>query len=285
MLVAPLRRVEAGWLLFNAAEWAIWVAILVYAYEATGPASVGLVAVAQLVPAAIAAPRAAQLADQFAPGRALTVAYAAIGLLMVATGGPMTVGLPPLIVYILAAAVVATYTSVRPIQIFAPADARGASGAADRRERRVDAARGGGRAPRPPDLRGPDRAGITGRGLCRGRRGHACGRCADQGAHEHLDVGHGWWAGPRWHGRTVAGPAVGRARRDRSRRAGHPAGGSWPAAGGRPARDALRRAAAAMDVLLVLAAIEVLDMGAAGAGYLSAAIGLGWIVGGAAACW
>jgi len=36
---------------------AIWVAILVYAYETTGPASVGLVAVAQLVPAAIAAPR------------------------------------------------------------------------------------------------------------------------------------------------------------------------------------------------------------------------------------
>ena len=39
--------------------------------------------------------------------------------------------------------------------------------------------------------------------------------------------------------------------------------------------------AAAMDVLLVLAAIEVLGMGAAGAGYLSAAIGLGGIVGGA----
>jgi MFS family permease len=39
--------------------------------------------------------------------------------------------------------------------------------------------------------------------------------------------------------------------------------------------------AATMDVLLVLAAIEVLGMGAAGAGYLSAAIGLGWIVGGA----
>ena len=117
MLVAPLRRVEAGWLLFNAAEWAIWVAILVYAYEATGPASVGLVAVAQLVPAAIAAPRAAQLADRFAPGRALTIAYLAIGLLMLATGASMAVGLPPLVVYVLAAAVVATYTSVRPIQI------------------------------------------------------------------------------------------------------------------------------------------------------------------------
>ncbi len=39
--------------------------------------------------------------------------------------------------------------------------------------------------------------------------------------------------------------------------------------------------AAAMDVLLVLAAIELLGMGNAGAGYLSAAIGLGWVLGGA----
>jgi MFS family permease len=39
--------------------------------------------------------------------------------------------------------------------------------------------------------------------------------------------------------------------------------------------------AAAMDVLLVLAAIEQLGMGDAGAGYLSAAIGLGWVLGGA----
>lgn len=36
-----------------------------------------------------------------------------------------------------------------------------------------------------------------------------------------------------------------------------------------------------MDVLLVLAAIEQLGMGEAGAGYLSAAIGLGWVLGGA----
>ena len=37
MLLAPLRRVEAGWLLFNAAEWAIWVAILVYAMKRRVP--------------------------------------------------------------------------------------------------------------------------------------------------------------------------------------------------------------------------------------------------------
>ena len=36
-----------------------------------------------------------------------------------------------------------------------------------------------------------------------------------------------------------------------------------------------------MDVLLVFASIEVLGMGQAGAGFLSAAIGVGWVVGGA----
>ena len=40
-------------------------------------------------------------------------------------------------------------------------------------------------------------------------------------------------------------------------------------------------AAAAMDVLLVLASIEHLGMGQAGAGFLSAAIGMGWVAGGA----
>ena len=65
--VPELRRVELAWLLFNGAEWAIWVAILVYAYGATGPASVGLVAVAQLVPAAIAAPVTAGLGDGSLP--------------------------------------------------------------------------------------------------------------------------------------------------------------------------------------------------------------------------
>ena len=36
-----LRRVEIAFLLFNAAEFGTWVAILLFAYAATGPASVG----------------------------------------------------------------------------------------------------------------------------------------------------------------------------------------------------------------------------------------------------
>jgi hypothetical protein len=45
-----LRRVELAFLLFNTVEYATWIAILIYAYDAIGPASVGLVAVVQLIP-------------------------------------------------------------------------------------------------------------------------------------------------------------------------------------------------------------------------------------------
>jgi MFS family permease len=117
LAISALRRVLAGWLAFNAAEWAIWVAILVYAYAATGPASVGLVAVAQLVPAALAAPRTARLAERLGPGRALPSAYLVIGLGMLITGIAMVIGAPPPLVYVGAAFVVVAYTSVRPLQI------------------------------------------------------------------------------------------------------------------------------------------------------------------------
>ena len=51
-----LRTVELAFLLFNAVEYGTWVAILLFAYAAIGPTSVGLVAVVQLVPAALVAP-------------------------------------------------------------------------------------------------------------------------------------------------------------------------------------------------------------------------------------
>ena len=53
-----LRRVLFAYLAFHVAEFATWVTILLYAYEQTGPASVGVVALIQLVPAALIAPPA-----------------------------------------------------------------------------------------------------------------------------------------------------------------------------------------------------------------------------------
>ena len=66
-----LRRVEAAFLLFNTVEFSAWVAILLYAYAAIGPASVEIVAVIQLIPAAIVAPLSANLGDRFPRGKVL----------------------------------------------------------------------------------------------------------------------------------------------------------------------------------------------------------------------
>ncbi len=111
-----LRRVLPAYLAFNAAEFGTWVAILLYAYERTGPASVGLVALAQLVPAALVAPAASALGDRFPRERVLAIGYVVQAVSMLATASAMLAGLPVLIVYLAAAAAATSLVVTRPTQ-------------------------------------------------------------------------------------------------------------------------------------------------------------------------
>ena len=109
-----LRRVELGYLVFNSVEFGTWVAVLLYAYEATGPASIGLVAVAQLIPAALIAPFASLVADRSDRLRALAGGYLVQTVAFGATGAGMLIGAPALVVYVAAAAAASALSVTRP---------------------------------------------------------------------------------------------------------------------------------------------------------------------------
>ena len=68
---AALLRLEASWLLASIAEGAYLVSLLVFAYEIGGVAAVGFVTLARSLPAGLLAPLLISLVDRFAPARVL----------------------------------------------------------------------------------------------------------------------------------------------------------------------------------------------------------------------
>ena len=110
-----LLRVLAAYLLFILTEYAVWIAMLVFAYNRGGAAVAGLVAVAQLAPAAVVAPVAASLADRRSPVVMLAGGYLTQVAGMAGTAAAIGAG-TPLAAY--AAAVVAStaVTTTRPAQ-------------------------------------------------------------------------------------------------------------------------------------------------------------------------
>jgi MFS family permease len=111
-----LRRVELAFLFFNAVEFGTWIAILLYAYSATGPASVGIVALVQLVPAGAAAPFLSGFADRFRRDRVLFIGYLVQTLAFGATGLAMALEANPLVVYGAASLAATSLTVTRPTQ-------------------------------------------------------------------------------------------------------------------------------------------------------------------------
>jgi MFS family permease len=113
---ASLRRVLAAFIGFSLAEWATWIAILVYAYNRGGATETGIAALIQLAPSAVVAPLAATLGDRMRRERALLIAYLVQVAAMTATGLLLLVDAPAWIVYLAAAVAASSITLTRPIQ-------------------------------------------------------------------------------------------------------------------------------------------------------------------------
>jgi predicted MFS family arabinose efflux permease len=116
--------VALGYAFFSAIEYAVWIAMLVFAYEQGGATAAGVVALVQLVPAALLAPVGGLLADR-RPEAVLAGGYAVQAAAMGATAAALLAGGAPALAYALGAVVTTTITVTRPAQaVLAPGMAR-----------------------------------------------------------------------------------------------------------------------------------------------------------------
>jgi MFS family permease len=111
-----LRRLELGWGAAISAEWAHFVALGVFAYDAGGAVGVGIAGLVRMLPAALVAPFAASLGDRFRRERFL-VSIALVGAAALAASAvAFFVSENAPVIFALAAVVGLAATLVRPAQ-------------------------------------------------------------------------------------------------------------------------------------------------------------------------
>jgi MFS family permease len=111
-----LRRVELAFAGSEAGKWLYIIALAVFAYEAGGAAAVGIVALIRTVPAAVGAPFTALLADRYARERVMFVATALRVVAMAAATAVVALDAAAAYVYVLAGIVTLASTAFRPAQ-------------------------------------------------------------------------------------------------------------------------------------------------------------------------
>lgn len=267
-----LGRIALAYLGFNMAEYATWVAILVYGYSLGGASVAALVALVQLIPAGLVAPFAAYAADRFRRDRVLLAGYlwqaAAFGTTAVALYADAPVPLTIAVATVAACSVTITrpvQAAILPSITHAPGDLTAANAVS-------------GLAENVGMFSGPLIGGIL---LVRSEPGDVFGAFALVSL-----IGAALVA--RLPARVEHNPTGGR-------------GGTWrhilgESFGGFGAVRRERRVLllvtvlastmvvlGALDLLFVATAIELLKLGESWAGFLYAAFGLGGVIGAAAA--
>lgn len=261
-----LRRVLLAYFVFNVAEWATWIALLVWAFDRDGVRGSSIIALVQLLPAALLAPVAAQLLTRLSRSRALQTGYVTQTLAQVLLGLALLSDAPYAWVAPAAAFYAVSMTLTRPAhhaivpRLCETTGELTASNAA------------GGITESAATFVGPLVSGLVVAAWAPGGLVVLMGIATLVGV---LSVG--WGLEPRVSsGETVVPeappPAPARA-------------GVRDVLGDRSARFLVIMVAAEyalvgmMDILLVVLALDVLDLSAAGPGVLNSALGVGGLVG------
>jgi MFS family permease len=262
-----LRRVELAFAGSEVGKWLYLIALAVFAYEAGGAAAVGVVALIRTAPAAVGAPFMALLADRYRRERVMLVTTLIRVAAMGAAAAVAIADAPAVLIYVLVGVVTLASTAFRPAQAAVlPSLARG-----------------------PEELTAANLASSTIATLA-GFVAPAVGGLLL--ALVDVEVVFAFTAGVFAFSAVlvarldVAAPALERPPRATSRGLAVEATGGFRAIFGEPELRllmALYTAQAfvggAFNVLVVVAALELLDLGEAGVGWLNAAFGVGGFLG------
>jgi len=111
-----IRRIEASWTIGIAADWAYLIVLLVAAYAAGGPIGVGVLGVVRMIPPALVGPFAGVPVARMRGDRALVAVNLARAGAALATALVFVLGAPPGLAFILAGLGAAAGAVVRPVQ-------------------------------------------------------------------------------------------------------------------------------------------------------------------------
>ena len=111
-----IRRIEGAWAASIIAHWSYGIALAVFAYREGGAPAVGLIGLVRFLPSAFASPFAAMLGDRYRRERVIVLAELTRALLLGITVAVVALDGPPAAVYVLAGLVSIAYSAVRPAQ-------------------------------------------------------------------------------------------------------------------------------------------------------------------------
>lgn len=114
-----VRRTLGAYALFDLVEIAIWLAIILYAFDKGGAPLAGVVGVLQLLPAVVLAPPLASVGDRMPRGTALAVAHGGVAATTVLTLVALVAEAPVAVVITASASTTIALAVVRPIHFAA----------------------------------------------------------------------------------------------------------------------------------------------------------------------
>jgi MFS family permease len=111
-----LRRVQLAWMSTMVGQWAYYIALAVYAYDVGGAAAVGLVGLIRTIPAAVSAPFTSLLSDRYPRERVMLFAQVGRMAVLILSAAALAADAPAAVIFGGAGLMTVLGTAIKPAQ-------------------------------------------------------------------------------------------------------------------------------------------------------------------------